>query len=154
MKLAFIMASANISGGSYVIFEHAGFLKKQGIDIYMLTQEKIPDKTISWYPAAKQFKWITFKNAQDITFDLVFATFWRTVYDLYKIKANKYAYYVQSIESRFYPENAVPLRMLITASYLTGIPIITSPKWIVKYFKENFNLRVPYVSNGIRKEIF
>ena len=38
-------------------------------------------------------------------FDLVFATWWKTALELHRINAYQYAYFVQSIESRFYPES-------------------------------------------------
>lgn len=154
LKCAFILGSPDISGGTYVIFQHALYMQKHGVDVTIITQDKVPADRLFWYPEAKNLSWLTFSETGEMQFDIVYATWWRTVYELHRVKAKTYAYFVQSIEDRFYPEKETALRKLVAATYTLDLAMVTAPKWIVKYLKENYNQEVPFVSNGIRKDIY
>lgn len=154
MKLAITLGSPDISGGTYVIFEHAFRAKNKGIDVYIVTEEKVEQNRLEWHPEAKSLKWITYDDASSITFDVAIATWWRTVYELHRIKAVNYVYFVQSIESRFYKDSEKPLKKLVEATYMLPLIIITEAKWIKKYLEDNYDRKVALVENGIRKDIY
>ncbi len=153
MKCAFLLGSAQISGGTYVIFEHAIRMQKLGVDITIITEEKVRSEDIVWHKEAKELVFLTYDQVKECHFDIVFATWWRTVYELHRINATKYAYFVQSIETRFYSEKQIALRRLVEATYLLNLPTITEASWIEHYLGQYGNQ--PYlVKNGIRKDIY
>lgn len=154
MKWAFLLGSPDISGGTYVIFEHAIRAKTKGYDVCIITEEEINKDRLNWHPEAKELTWMTFHTANSIEFDVAIATWWRTVFEVYRVKAKTYAYFVQSIESRFYPEYELPLRKLVESTYMIPMCIITEAKWIKNYLKDNYNKDVILVPNGIRKDIY
>lgn len=85
MKCAFLLESPDISGGTYVIFEHAIRMAKRGNIITIITEEPIDKNRLNWYPEARKLSWMTYKMAKSINFDIVIATWWHTVYKLYSL---------------------------------------------------------------------
>lgn len=154
MKWAVLLGSPDISGGTYVIFEHAIRAKRNGIDVCIITEQSINQERLNWHPEAKELTWMTFESAKSIEFDIAIATWWRTAYELHRVKAKTYSYFVQSIESKFYPEEEVPLRKLVESTYMLPLKIITEATWIKEYLKENYNKDAYLVFNGIRKDIY
>ena len=154
MKWVFLLGSAEISGGSFVIFEHALRNKKRGADVYIVTENRVEHDTLNWHPEARKLTWMTYDEVKNIKFDIAIATWWKTVFFLHRINAKRYAYFVQSIESWFYPEEDVALRRLVDSTYLLPIPVITEATWIKKYLEENYNRDVSLVLNGVRKDVF
>lgn len=154
MKWAIILGSPDISGGTYVIFEHAIRAKRRGVDVCIVTEEKINMSRLEWHPEARELTWKTFEEVKGIKFDIAMATWWRTVYELHRLSAGQYVYFVQSIESRFYTAEEKPLRKLVEATYTLPLHIITEAKWIKQYLKDNYNKDAYLVLNGIRKDIY
>lgn len=154
MKWAFLLGSPDISGGSYVIFEHAIRAQRNGVHVTIITEEKVNMDRLHWHPEARELNWKTFDEAQEDFFDVCIATWWRTVYELYRVQARTYAYFVQSIESRFYTEEEKPLRKLVESTYALPLHFITEAKWIQKYLMEHYNKEAYLVLNGIRKDIY
>lgn len=152
MKIAILLGSPAISGGTYVIFEH---MTRNAIDdIYVITEKPVTNEDVSWHESARQLKFITYEEASGINFDVAIATWWRTVYELHRIKADNYIYFVQSIESRFYSESDVSIRWLVESTYLMPLSIITEAKWIKEYLESKYNRDVKLVRNGIRKDLY
>ncbi|SFB47456.1 Glycosyl transferases group 1 [Cohnella sp. OV330] len=154
MKWAVLMGSPDISGGSYVIFEHCIRAKKRGEDVTIITEEKISMERLNWHPEAKMLNWNTYDGAKNDIFDICIATWWRTVYEISRISAGTYAYFVQSIESRFYEEIERPLKQLVESTYRMPLHIITEATWIRNYLKENCDKDAFLVKNGVRKDIY
>lgn len=153
MKCIFTLGSPAIGGGTNVIFEHASRMAKEGEDVYIVTEKKVEPKEYAWHTSAHLLKWVTYEEIKDEEFDMAIATWWRTVYETYKIKAKHYAYFVQSIESKFYPENEQGLKMLAEMTYMLGMKVITEATWIKEYL-EKYGVDAYLVHNGIRKDIF
>lgn len=153
-KIAFLVWSPDISGGTNVIFEHATRMNKSGDEIFIITEEKPNVVRLKWFPEAEKLTWLDYKEAEEHKFDLVIATWWRTVFYLHRIIANKYAYFVQSIESRFYPESDEILRALVDLTYTLSLNYITEATWIKEYLKEHFDQDALLVKNGISKSFF
>lgn len=155
MKIAFVIGSPDIGGGTNVIFNHALYAKKHGWDVTIIVT--LPsDVAFSshWHPALSQLHFLSMEMAQKISFDLAIATWWPTVYVLPKITARQYMYFIQSIESWFVPDNNIVTRQEIDATYLPPIPVITEAQWIQRYLKEQFNKDSFLVLNGIDKKEF
>ena len=153
MKYIFTLGSPAIGGGTNVIFEHATRMAKEKEDVYICTDRKISPDEYAWHPSAHLLKWVTYDEIIDEEFDMCIVTWWRTVYEAYRIKAKKYVYFVQSIESKFYPDNEQGLKMLAEMTYLLGMKVVTEATWIKEYL-EKYGVEAFLVHNGIRKDIF
>ena len=153
MKCIFTLGSPAIGGGTNVIFEHATRMAKEGEEVYIVTDRVIDPKEYSWHTSAHLLKWVTYNDIVDEEFDIAIATWWRTVYETYRINAKHYVYFVQSIESRFYPENEIGLKILAEMTYMLGMKVITEATWIKEYL-DKYGVDSYLVHNGIRKDIF
>src|SRR5689334_6518616 len=118
MRICVLMGSADISGGTYVIFEHCLHLRDIGFDVTVITLDPLPDRPVPWHRALAQLRFTNFDAVGEDHFDIALATWWKTVYELHRISAERYAYFVQSIESWFYPDSDVAVRNLVNATYL------------------------------------
>lgn len=153
-KICFIVGSIDISGGTYVIFQHAKYLQALNYDVTLAVQESFSEKTFSWHDQAHKLRFLPFQVAQNYSYDLVIATWWKTALELYKFSAARYGYFVQSIESRFYSKDEIPLRALVNATYHLPVQYITEATWIQRYLHENYKIKATLVRNGIRKDVY
>ena len=148
------MGSADISGGSYVIFEHALHLMNRGWEVTIVTLTPVSEITNRWHPALDRLHFSTFENVAGTRFDLAVATWWKTVYELEHIDANQYCYFVQSIESWFYPDEDAAVRNLVNSTYLLPLPGITEARWIRAHLETQFGRHFHLAANGCRKDLY
>lgn len=153
-RVCFLIGSMAISGGTYVIIQHANYLRSAGFDVTLAVQETFTAATLSWHDQASQLHCIPIEAAKSEEFDLVIATWWKTAFELGNFKAKHFAYFVQSIESRFYPESDVPLRALVDSTYKFPVHFLTEAGWIKEYLAERYGKTSGLVRNGIRKDIY
>jgi len=154
MKICFLVGSIKISGGTYVIMQHAHYLQLHGHEVVLGVQERFTDTTAKWHDMADD---LTIKPISDVfntQFDIVIATWWKTALELYRFQGAKLAYFVQSIESRFYSEDQGPLRSYIEKTYDLDVHFCTEAKWIQKHLKDRHDKTAVLVPNGIRKDIY
>lgn len=153
MKLAFFLGSATVGGGTYVIFQHAIYTKKMGNEVTIITMQKVDESELYWHKEAKTLNWKTIDDATE-EYDIVISTWWRLVYEAYRVKGKCYIYFIQSIESKFYIETEKPIRQLAEATYMLPMGMITEATWIRDYIQEHYD-KVPILAhNGIRKDIY
>lgn len=154
MKVIFTLGSAVVGGGTNVIFEHATRMVREGEDVYIITDKPVKPEEYAWHASAHTLKWITYDDLDGMEFDVAIGTWWRTLYELHKIKAKQYIYFVQSIESKFYPDSEVGIKMLVDLTYALGLKVITEATWIKNYLENNYGLDVTLVKNGLKKDVF
>jgi O-antigen biosynthesis protein len=154
MKWAILLGSPDISGGTYVIFEHAVRAVRRGVDVTIVTEEPVTPRDYFWHLDATELTWKTFAEAEAEHFDIAIATWWRTVYEVHRVPATRYAYFVQSIEAWFYPPEDRTVRALADATYAIGLPVITEATWIKRHLAENAAVPAQLVRNGIRKDVY
>ncbi|WP_156173254.1 glycosyltransferase [Chryseobacterium gallinarum] len=148
-----ILASPSLSGGNNVIFEHLSHIHERGnIEVVLIFDHLVKNEDIAWFEGIDKIPRTTLKEAEDINFDVVIATFWRTCYQLANLNASSYLYFNQSVESKFYPDQDFNNQNAAEATYLLGLNIITEASWIQKYVKEKYDIDAELVLNGIRKE--
>src|SRR5579859_2383257 len=155
IKVAFLLDSFIIGGGIATIIEHCSRLRSPDFQSYIVTQHPAGGDR-NWHPAGASLRVLDFEAAQSIDFDIAIATWWKTCYDLHRLKASRYVYFVQSLENRFY-ELAKHrfLKPLVRATYHLPLVFITEAKWIRETILEmRPKAQVFYVRNGIDKEIF
>ena len=153
-RICFLVGSMAISGGTYVIVQHAAYLHDQGYDVTLAVQEPFTAQTLAWHDRTLRLRCVPIDAAKSETFDLVIATWWKTALELRHFSSPRYAYFVQSIESRFYPASEVPLRALVDATYRLPSAYVTEATWIRDHLKINYGHDVVLVRNGIRKDVY
>ncbi len=163
MKIAFLLCSPDINGGTYVIFEHSVRLAAMGHSVALLTQDPVAPARYAWHPEASSLAWITLAQAEQMSFDCVIATWWESPFLLHALQASHYVYFVQSIESRFFPaENPLDHDLRDHSvgacradnSYFFALPIITEARWIRDFLRRRYNHHPILVRNGIRKDLY
>ena len=163
MKIAFLLCSPDINGGTYVIFEYAARLAALGHSVALLTQDPVAPVRYAWHPEASSLSWITLAEAEQAAFDCVIATWWESPFLLHTLQASHYVYFVQSIESRFFPaENPLDHDLRDHSvgacradnSYFFALPIITEARWIRDFLRRRYNHEPVLIRNGIRKDIY
>lgn len=153
-KICFLVGSMAISGGTYVIVQHAAYLFDQGYEVTLAVQEPFTAQTLAWHDRTAVLRCVPLEEAKAESFDLVIATWWKTVFELQNFNSPRYAYFVQSIESRFYPEDELPLRALVDATYHFPLSYVTEAVWIRDCLKSNFGHAASLVRNGVRKDVY
>ena len=152
LKLLVLLGSADISGGSYVIFQHAHYWQRHGADVTIATLMPRASLLSHWHPALDELTITTIDDLGDEVYDVTVATWWRTVYELPEIRTRHALYFVQSIESRFYVDGddtyAAPLAEL---TYRYDLPVVTIAQWIQAYLAFEHGRPSFLVRNGIDK---
>ena len=154
-SLLFVVGSTGISGGSYVILQHAQHLVGRGWRVALAVQHR-DDGFTPWHPALESLDVMSIDEAADHEFDVVMATWWPTVYELPRLRGRHFMYLVQSVESRFYGGNpaeawAQPLAEL---TYTFGLPIVTIATWLQVYLALRHKAPSFLVRNGVRKDVY
>jgi len=154
LDIAFLLGYPEISGGTNVILEHALGLTNRRHRVSIVTELPFDPRRLAWKPGAADLPLLCHADCRGHTFDLAIATWWRSVYDLPFVPARHYAYFCQSIESRFFPADQPDLQALAEYTYRQPLPIVTEASWIQRYLREHFGRDVTLVLNGVDKRIF
>ena len=153
-RICFLVGSMAISGGTYVIVQHAVYLHDQGYDVTLAVQEPFTAQTLAWHDRTSRLRCVPIDVAKGEMFDFVIATWWKTALELRHFNSPRYAYFVQSIESRFYPASEVPLRALVDSTYRLPVTYVTEATWIRDHLKATYGHDAALIRNGIRKDIY
>jgi glycosyltransferase involved in cell wall biosynthesis len=82
------------------------------------------------------------------------ATWWETTYALFELQADRYAYFVQSLEDRFYRPDE-PERLAAMLTHDLPVALLTEARWIAETLEAvRPETRVRYVRNGVAKDLF
>lgn len=154
VKIAFLLNTIGLSGGVGVIMKHALALSTEhGHEVTIVLTEGHKDD--HWrYTELAALEITDLESVHERRFDVAIATWWETARVLGEVHADRHAYFVQSIEDRFYPEATIE-RMLAAQTYNLPVVYITEAGWI----RETLNALNPgnpchYVRNGIDKQVF
>jgi glycosyltransferase involved in cell wall biosynthesis len=155
MLIAFLTTSPVLSGGVNVIYEHAIRINRRGrMTVYMITENTVNLNELAWHPDAQELNWLTYKEAENMMFDAVIATWWETCYDAYRVKSRLYFYFNQVVESTFYPSYDLLNKLYADSTYFLGFNIITEATWIKSLLEKSYGIKANMVLNGIRKDIY
>jgi hypothetical protein len=154
MKIGFLVGDiVNISGGSNVILEYAARLQDLGHEVVLIPPA--PAKLVYplWHPRLKDLPLRTADELEGQRFDFVFATWWLTFFDLWRVDSRVYGYLNQSLESRFHVERHY--KVLNRQTYSLPLLFITEAKWLVEFIQTvQPEGRVLYVQNGLNRDYF
>lgn len=153
MRVCFVLQDLTLSGGVGVVVEHAYHLAEEhGFDVTLAVVEHHHGR---WsYPRIDGVHVVTLEEAIASSFDVAVATWWRTAYRLFEVPAQRYAYFVQSLEDRFYRDDEVD-RIQAAVTHDLPLAFITEARWIAELLRElRPDAPCHYVRNGVAKDVF
>ncbi len=127
MKVAFLVNDLQLSGGVGVVVEHARQLARHGIEASLvLARERMdPD----WrFRGLDEVGVLSLGEARTQRFEVAVATWWETTEALFEIDAARRAYFVQSLEDRFYRPDE-PQRLGAALTHDLPVHVITEARW-------------------------
>jgi glycosyltransferase involved in cell wall biosynthesis len=154
VNVAFIVNDLQLSGGIGVVVTHARELAAHhGMDVTLVLarEQEVPH----WeYEDLDQLHAISLAEARERHFDVAVGTFWVTVLSLFEIPADRYAFFVQSLEDRSYRAND-PERFGAAITLSLPVAFITEATWIRDTLAElRPDAPCHLVRNGIDKDVF
>lgn len=152
--IAILLGYPEISGGTNVILEHALGLTRLGHSVSIVTERPFDPQRLAWKPEAQKLPLLSHADCRQRVFDLSIATWWRSVFDLPYVPARWYAYFCQSIESRFFDAADADLQALVDYTYRQPLAVVTEASWIARYLSEHYGRQTTLVRNGIDKLAF
>lgn len=160
MNIAFLVHGNSLSGGNFVIYRQAQFLRSKGHNVTMLFNSVDRTNRIHFpgYRLKSFLYWdaVRFKHQ----FDICIATWWESFYYLHRVNAKHYFYFCQSDERRFYNEidNLIfkdEMKSMVRLSYeFKEVGFITEARWIRDTLSKEFGLTFAYAPNGVDQTIF
>ncbi len=155
MRVAFLVNDLQLSGGVGVVVEHARQLSTlDGWDVSLVLVREQEDASWTGYTHLPHLH--VRSRAQAITehYDVAVATWWETTFTLFEIPADRYAYFVQSLEDRFYQHHEAER---LGAALTLDLPVafITEAHWIADTIAAlRPDAQCHLVPNGIDKALF
>ena len=154
MKIAFLINDLQLSGGVGVVVEHGRQLARRlGWDVALVLVRE--QETPSWgYEQLAELSVISLAEAQSRRYDVAVATWWETTFSLFTVPADRHAYFIQSIEDRFYLQDE-PERLGAALTLDLPVSFITEARWIQETLR-GLRPDAPcyLVRNGIDKDTF
>jgi O-antigen biosynthesis protein len=155
LKIAFLVNDLQLSGGVGVVIEHARRLSmREGWDVTLVMVRDAEGPRWHGYEHLPHLHVREREDALAEHYDIAIATWWETAFTLFELSAERYAYFVQSLEDRFYrPDQAERLGAALTLDL--PVAFITEASWIANTLA-GLRPDAPcyLVRNGIDKEVF
>jgi glycosyltransferase involved in cell wall biosynthesis len=155
MRVAFLVHSLGLWGGVGVVVEHARRLRAEhDVDARLVLTR--PERTADWggHGGLGAVPVLNLQEARAEHWDVVVATWWETVFALHELDSERYAYFVQSMEERFYGP-ADPARGAAALTHDLPLAFVTEARWMVDQLTaRNPRQDIAYVRNGIDKDVF
>jgi glycosyltransferase involved in cell wall biosynthesis len=154
VKVAFVVNDLQLSGGVGVVVEHARQLvQRHGFAVDLVLARESGE--LDWsFPGLADVPVHGMERARGERYDVVLATWWETVGPALELQADKHAYFVQSLEDRFYMPHEAQ-RLAATLTYDLPLDVITEARWIAETIEALMpERRCLLVRNGIAKDVF
>ena len=151
LTIVYVLPSVEISGGTYVAWEHAMRLRKRGHDVmFAVPHDAAPP--LSWLPHGA----IPLITLRDIpaNVDALIATWWETAYLIAPLPAKAKFYLIQSVESRFYSPGQKVESFFSALSYTFNYHVITVSRWLAEFLKCQYHRDVCRVQNQLNTDLF
>jgi len=147
--IGFVLPSLKISGGIYVVLEHASFLQDSGYDVDLL----IPKTNLTLFEfKGHKFNSISLDNAIiEAQYDILVATLYSTVHIVLNYsKSKRKLYLVQGYETDFFSYgNINRYEAEKTYSIPFGMEYITISKWCEAWLRKKYGQKSMFAPNGI-----
>jgi glycosyltransferase involved in cell wall biosynthesis len=155
VKVAFVVNDLQLSGGVGVVVQHARQLSAlDGWDVTLVLAREQEGESWHGYEHLPHLHVRAREEALGEHFDVVVATWWETTFTLFELDAQRYAYFVQSLEDRFYhPDEAERFGAALTLDL--PVAFITEARWIADTLA-GLRPDAPcyLVRNGVDKQVF
>jgi len=154
VKVAFLVNDLQLSGGVGVVVAHARRLvAHHGFDVTLVLARE--QKAPPWrYDTLEHLHVASLTDAHADRFDVAVGTWWETAFSLFTVPADRYAFFVQSLEDRFYTPEQAERRW---APLVTDLPVayLTEARWIADTLAQ-LRPEAPclLVRNGIDKTVY
>ena len=152
--IGFVLPSLQISGGIYVVLEHASFLQDSGWDVDLL----IPQTNLNFVEfKGHKFNSISLDNTIiSAQYDVLVATFYSTLFIVLNYsKAKRKLYLVQGYETDFFSYGNINRgEVEKTYSIPFGVEYITISKWCETWLREKYGQKPLFAPNGIDLNLF
>jgi glycosyltransferase involved in cell wall biosynthesis len=148
MRVCFVLGRLGPSGGVRSVLTHArGLAAAHDMDVTIAVSEGPAE-------AADGVEVVTLDDARGREFDIAIATWWRTAYSLFELRAARRVYFIQNFEERLYrPGDVERLGAAITRDL--PVAFVTEASWIADELAElRPDARCFHVPNGIDKALF
>jgi glycosyltransferase involved in cell wall biosynthesis len=153
VRIAFLTQDLYLSGGVGVVVGHGAQLARHGFEVDLVLTQTTDAPQWS-YRGLEQLHTLPFELARTRRYDIAVATWWETVLNLFDLDAERYVWFVQSLEDRFYPEDDWHR---VAARLMLGTPVrfVTEARWIAATLEAlSPGEEVLYVRNGVAKDVF
>ena len=155
MRIAFLVNDLQLSGGVGVVIEHARRLSmRDGWNVTLVLVREPEGASWHGYEHLPHLHVRDREQAMQERYDVAVATWWETAFTLFELEAERYAYFVQSLEDRFYrPDQAERLGAALTLDL--PVSFLTEARWIARTLA-GVRPHAPcyLVRNGIDKDVF
>jgi glycosyltransferase involved in cell wall biosynthesis len=153
LRVCFLVENLPVSGGVGAIVSHArGLAVGHGAEVTCALTvhqlERSPEHDL------KDIEVIGLAQARRRSYDVVIATWWQTAYEVFTVPGERRAFFIQSLEDRFYGPDR-PQRAMAAAAVSLPVSFITEAGWIrdtLARLRPDAPCR--QVRNGIDKEVF
>ena len=155
MNIAFVLNDLHLSGGVGTVVEHARRLTDRHgwrVVLVLVQQAEAPPRQHQKLPGLPV---LSLDAAAEERFDVAVATWWETTSSLFTLSADRYCYFVQSLEDRFYLPSQQADRLGAAVTYNLPVTFLTEARWIAQSLEEGRQgARCYYVRNGVDKQVF
>jgi glycosyltransferase involved in cell wall biosynthesis len=155
MKVAFLVNDLQLSGGVSVIMHHASRLSElDGWEVTLVLVREAEGASWHGHTHSPRVRLRSREQALTERYDVAVATWWETTFTLFEMRAERYVYFVQSLEDRFYRHDEAGR---LGAALTLDLPVsfITEAHWIADTIAALRPDAPCYlVPNGIDKEVF
>jgi glycosyltransferase involved in cell wall biosynthesis len=158
VRVAFLVPALDLFGGVGVVVGHARRLREHhGIDAVLVLTRADRATGEHGHQGLIGVPVLELDGARGEHFDVAVATWWETTLHLHDLGADRYAYFVQSMEDRFYGADTAQ-RAAAAMTHALPVAMITEARWIAGQLEALRGPRrgflVHYVRNGIDKSVF
>jgi glycosyltransferase involved in cell wall biosynthesis len=154
VKVAFLVNDLQLSGGIGVVVQHARRLAAHhGFDVALVLARE-QDQPHWDYDDLPHLHVASLRQAREDRYDVAVATWWETTFSLFTVPAERYAYFVQSLEDRFYPPHFAE-RLGAAVTLDLPVAFITEARWIADVLAAlRPDAKCFLVRNGVDKATF
>lgn len=156
MRVAFVVPGLELFGGVAIVVGHARRLRERhGVDACLVLARGDRSTAGHAHAGLGGVPVLELAAARDAPrFDVAIATWWETTLCLHELPADRQAYFVQSMEDRFYPAGSAEAAAAAMTHDLP-LALITEARWIADQLGAlRRGQPVHYVRNGIDKATF
>lgn len=143
--IGFLLSGLGVSGGVHVVLRWAQALTRRGYLVYVAVPQAERRRPVPFLDAEEvTFPILSYDDAREIRFDVLFATWWETLILLSEFEAGTYALFAQALESQFYrpgDREQDDCNRLLGA----GIPVVTIAHWLRDQFTRRLGVPQPLV---------